>query len=105
MGKIEASIILDAYAKELKKKLKFSRLALFGSFARGKAGKNSDIDAAVVISKLKGDYLKTSALLWEIAIGIDTRIEPVLIEEKDKSGFLEEILKYGIVISGKPAVR
>jgi hypothetical protein len=38
-------------------------------------------------------------LLWKIRREVDDRIEPILLEKKhDKSGFLEEITKTGILI-------
>lgn len=102
MGKKEVNVILNKYAKELNKHLQFKKLILFGSYARGTANKNSDIDTAVIVNKVKGDFLETSALLWELAAGIDSRIEPVLFEEvRDNSGFLEDILKYGKIITAQ----
>lgn len=99
MGKKEISLILNNYAKQLELHLQFKKLILFGSYARGTANNNSDIDTAVVIKKLKGNFLETSALLWKLAAEIDSRIEPILIEEgKDESGFLEDITRYGEII-------
>ena len=44
-------------------------------------------------------FLMAEAKLFRLRREIDTRIEPVLLEESnDKSGFLEEILKTGEVI-------
>lgn len=48
---------------------------------------------------LDQDYLATSARLFKLRRNIDSRIEPILMEEgNDPSGFLAEILRTGEVI-------
>ena len=72
---------------------------LYGSYARGTAGEDSDIDVAVVLDSIKEDFLMLETRLYRLRRDIDERIEPILLEEKDdKSGFLEEILKTGEII-------
>jgi len=76
-----------------------SMVVLYGSHARGTAKKDSDIDIAVVVDKFRGDYLKTSAELFNLVRSVNKRIEPVLLcSENDKSGFLENVLKHGKII-------
>lgn len=75
------------------------KVILFGSYAKGNARKDSDIDVAVVIDEIQGDYLALEARLFQLRRDINTRIEPVLLEvQNDHSGFLEEILKTGEII-------
>ena len=77
----------------------FDELILYGSHAKGNARKDSDVDVAVVVKKLSGDYFTTRPLLWKIRREVDDRIEPILIEkDHDESGFLSEITKNGISI-------
>ncbi|MCP5106830.1 MAG: nucleotidyltransferase domain-containing protein [bacterium] len=73
---------------------------LFGSYCTGKAREYSDIDVAVVVDKIGGDCLESEAQLYKLRRGIDSRIEPVLIErgERDPAGFFEEILNTGEII-------
>ncbi len=72
---------------------------VLGSHVRGSAGKHSDIDIAVVVENFRGDYLTTSAQLFNLVRGVNKRIEPVLVSrENDKSGFLESLLKKGKII-------
>jgi len=74
-------------------------LILFGSYAKGTAHKDSDLDVAIVVDELTGDYFSTRPLLWKIRRQIDDRIEPIIIEQNhDDSGFLSEIMKNGIKI-------
>ncbi|OGF22791.1 hypothetical protein A2Y83_03990 [Candidatus Falkowbacteria bacterium RBG_13_39_14] len=48
---------------------------LFGSYAKGKPDKWSDIDLAVVSDNLKRNRDKNKFLLWKLRMGVDTRIE------------------------------
>lgn len=99
MDKIEAIDIAKRYKQLLKEHIKFEKMYLFGSFAKKTSRKSSDIDVAIVVKKLHGDYFATVPLLWKLRRQVDDRIEPIIIEKNnDKSGFLDEIKKYGIEI-------
>ena len=77
MSKIEAKKVVKQYAGALKKaRYPFSALYLFGSHARGRAHQWSDIDVAVISDSLKKNRDKNRFLLWDLRMGIDTRIEP-----------------------------
>ena len=75
-----------------------AKVYLYGSCSRNEAHKDSDIDVAVVVPKLQGDWLDTNSSLWLATLGIDTSIEPVLIEECKPSPLYENILRNGIVV-------
>lgn len=91
--------IARLYAKKVKSLMPVSMVVLYGSCARGTARKDSDIDIAIVVDKFRGDYLKTSAELFNLVRTVNKRIEPVLLcREYDKSGFLENVLKHGKII-------
>jgi len=90
---------LQKYKQLLSRYMKFDAMILFGSYAKGTARQDSDVDVAVIVDELPGDYFSTRPLLWKIRREIDDRIEPVLIEKKyDDSGFLSEVMKHGVVI-------
>ena len=75
---------------------------LFGSYAKGKPHKYSDIDVALVVKHLDNnyDFFETEPLLWKLTRQVDDRIEPVLIAvDTDYSGFLDEIKRTGILIN------
>ncbi len=91
--------IARLYAQKVRSRMPVSMVVLYGSCARGTAKKDSDIDIAVVVDKFRGDYLKTSAELFNLVRNVSKRIEPVLLcRENDKSGFLENVLKDGKII-------
>lgn len=74
-------------------------IVLYGSYAKGTAHEDSDIDIAVIFDTLGEDFLEKSHQLFKLRRGIDSRIEPVLIElNNDNSGFCEDILKTGKII-------
>ncbi len=84
------------YADIVRQTLPVKRIVLYGSYARGCENSNSDIDVAVIVDRVDGNYLELSARLFELVGKIDVRIEPVLLNENsDKSGFIESIMKYG----------
>jgi predicted nucleotidyltransferase len=90
---------LIRYRHLLSKHFDIDKVILFGSYANGSQRKDSDIDVAVVVKQVKGDYFTYTPLLWKLRREIDDRIEPVLFETgKDKSGFLNAIVKEGIEI-------
>lgn len=99
MDKAEVIKMLQQYKQLLAQHMKYDEMILFGSHAKGTARADSDVDVAVVVDELLGDYFSTRPLLWKIRREINDRIEPVIIERKhDDSGFLAEIMKYGVVI-------
>ena len=75
-----------------------AKVYLFGSYSKGCARPDSDIDIAVVVPSINGDYYSTAAHLWRITMDVNTLIEPVLIEETHPSPLYEDILQTGIAI-------
>ena len=99
MDNAEVIKILKRYKKLLSKFMKFDAMILFGSHARGNAREDSDVDVAVVVDELSGDYFSTRPLLWKVRREIDDRIEPILLDKShDDSGFLSEIMRHGVII-------
>ncbi len=75
------------------------KVVLYGSYAKGTNHIESDIDVAVIVNEVEGDFLDKEARLYKIRRGFDINIEPILLESNnDRSGFLEHILSYGEVL-------
>lgn len=88
--------IAKEYAKLVIKNIKPVEIILYGSYAKGTAREDSDIDIAVIVSKLVDDFLDSATTLYRLREEIDDRIEPILLEEaSEKSGFLEDVRKTG----------
>ncbi len=99
MDKTEAIRKLKKYKKLLSKNMLFDQIVLFGSYAKGTNREDSDIDVAIIVDKIEGDFFSTRPLLWKLRREVDDRIEPVILyKNHDESGFLKEILKNGIQI-------
>ena len=88
----------------VRKVMDASSIFLYGSHAKGTATKgtatkDSDIDIAVVVNKVPGDYLDAVSLLWKLTRSIDHDIEPVLLTAADdESGFLQTVQQTGIAV-------
>ena len=76
------------------------KIILYGSYVKGTAREYSDIDVAVVVDKIDGDFLESEAKLFNLTHDIDVSIEPVLFEvnSDDPSGFFEEVQRTGEII-------
>ena len=87
------------YAEAVKKEFAPDAVVLFGSYVKGTAHEDSDIDVAVVFNGFTGDWLKASSHLWKLRRGISFHIEPHLLDAaEDKSGFVKHVFKTGQVI-------
>jgi predicted nucleotidyltransferase len=105
---------LDDFVKRVEREYGplVERVILFGSYARGEAGKESDIDVLVVV---RGDRARLRKELIDIAteIMLDTEeyisVKVLTVDEfnhmkEKKYGFLLNILKEGVPIGrGGPA--
>lgn len=99
MDKNEVIEKVRAYKILLKDHFDMKSVYLFGSYAKNTFTKDSDIDVAVVVDQIDGDYFAVNPLLWKLRRQIDDRIEPIIIEKKfDDANFLEEIIRTGIEI-------
>ena len=104
MDKSYAIECAKAFAERARQILDVRQVILFGSYARGTATDDSDIDLAVVTGTPPEDWLEASTNLFRLRRDIDLAIEPVLIDpSSDRSGFLEEIRRTGEVIYDRKA--
>lgn len=100
MDKGEAIKKVKAYRLLLEDYFQIENVYLFGSYANGTNREDSDIDVAIVVNHIDGDYFSINPLLWKLRRQVDDRIEPILIEKNfDEANFLAEVQKFGIEIS------
>ncbi|MCK4858972.1 MAG: nucleotidyltransferase domain-containing protein [Candidatus Omnitrophica bacterium] len=98
---------LNRYVTKLKNFFDLKMVVLYGSYAKGSGGEDSDIDVAVFIKEEKGaDYLEKEKLLYKLSADIDKRIEADLfyideIKGLEKASFVQEILKKGKIFYNK----
>ena len=74
-------------------------IVLFGSHVKGTEKESRDIDVAVIVDKIRGDYLDIIFRLYKMRKKIDIIIEPHIFEsDNDESGMLHEILTMGSIL-------
>lgn len=102
MVRTEAEVrgIIEQYINYIIKQMKIRKVILFGSYAKGTATEDSDIDIAIDSPDFSDDYLYEFEKLniGVLKSGVDPILEPRPIHPAMKKFFLEEILKTGIVV-------
>ncbi len=94
---------VNNYISEIPKEFNIRKVFLFGSYAKGTAKEESDIDIALVLWEMK-DFFEVQKQLMRLRRKIDLRIEPHPIDENDfntNNPFASEIIKNGIEIFSK----
>ena len=99
MDKSEVRSRVEAYARIVAREFLNSEVVWFGSTVTGQCHEYSDIDVAVVLPEIEGDFLTLAARLHHLLNDIDPMIEPHLLSRKrDESGLLDEVERTGVVI-------
>ena len=92
------------FYESVRQSLPVRKVLLYGSHAKGNAGKDSDIDVAVVIEETDhARRIEITARLFDSAFRIDPALEPKCIfqdeyEDHDQASILAEIINTGIEI-------
>jgi len=98
----EAPDIARRYADYLQRKIHVVGIYLFGSYTKGTAHADSDIDIAVVSDSFTGDPVDDLTILLILKSEVDNRIEPHPFLPGDFSSenpFVREIVETGIRIA------
>ena len=78
-----AKMIQSYLAAVRRSGIRVSQAVLFGSYARGDARPDSDVDILVIAPEFDGPYDKSRIdLLWALRAQTDSRIEPVAVGER-----------------------
>lgn len=94
---------IDAFVNLLlKNNINLQKVILFGSYAKKKASKYSDIDLAIVSSRFGKDEIQEMMDLKKLSLSVSDRIEAIPLNEKYfKSKYnplIGEVKKYGRVV-------
>ena len=105
-GKANPTIrIVKRYITELEKhKIPIKKAVLFGSYARGTARPESDIDIALVSEAFTGDRFEDRQRIVPYRRKVDARLEPLPFtpEDFENGGIMaEEIKENGITVFEK----
>ncbi|MBQ2210586.1 MAG: nucleotidyltransferase domain-containing protein [Prevotella sp.] len=74
------------------------RVMMFGSYSKGYANPDSDIDVAVIVPTYGNRKLEISKLLWHDVDQVSFLIEPVLIAEDRWSPLYDDVMRTGVVV-------
>ena len=76
-----------------------TRVYLFGSYSKGYANPDSDIDVAVVVPKIEeGKWFEWAKSLWHDVGQVSFLIEPVLLEQNETSPLYRDVMLTGIAV-------
>lgn len=75
------------------------RVVMYGSYAKGHATPDSDIDVAVIVPQLEiTNHWEQSADLWGDVRKVNVLIEPVLLEDNEDSMLYREVMRTGVAV-------
>ena len=77
---------------------KDTQVVMFGSYSKGHPREWSDIDVAVIIPTLEGDWLKLTMALNRNVRKVNLRIEPILMMEDQWSPLYDDVMLTGIAV-------
>ena len=74
------------------------KVYLYGSYSKGYPKPESDIDVAVIVPRIEGDWLTVSTDLWLDVDKVNILIEPVLLEEGHHSPLYDDVMRTGVAV-------
>lgn len=98
MDKEQVINIVHSYKKAIYPIVGDAQVYLYGSYSKGTARTDSDIDVAVIVPKMKEDWWETSSKLWSATRKVSTLIEPVLMADDCPSPLYDDVMRTGVAI-------
>lgn len=74
------------------------KVMMFGSYSKGYANPDSDIDVAVIVPSYGDRKMELSQGLWNATRDVSFLIEPVLIAEDRPSPLYEDVMHTGVAV-------
>ena len=74
------------------------RVMMYGSYSKGYANPDSDIDVAVIVPTYGDRKLEISKLLWRDVDQVSFLIEPVLMAEDRWSPLYDDVMRTGVAV-------
>lgn len=74
------------------------RVLMFGSYSKGYANPDSDIDVAVIVPTYGDHKFEISKGLWCDVDKVSFLIEPVLMAEDRKSPLYDDVMRTGVAV-------
>ena len=77
MKRSEILLIIEQYKKKYQEKYRFNKIGIFGSAARGTAGRESDID--IVIEQSEPDLFLLGTIKTDLENDLDCKVDIIRI--------------------------
>ena len=74
------------------------KVMMFGSYSKGYANSDSDIDVAVIVPTYGDIKMDISKRLWRDVREVSFLIEPVLIAEDRKTPLYDDVIRTGVAV-------
>ena len=74
------------------------KVMMFGSYSKGYANPDSDIDVAVIVPTYGNSKHELSMALWRDVRSISFLIEPVLMAEDRWSPLYDDVMRTGVAV-------
>ncbi len=71
---------------------------MFGSYSKGCANPDSDIDVAVIVPTYGDNKMEISKGLWRDTRQVSFLIEPILMAEDHWSPLYDDVMRTGIIV-------
>ena len=74
------------------------KVMMFGSYSKGYANPDSDIDVAVIVPTYGDRKFEISKKLWRDVRDVSFLIEPVLMAEDRQSPLYDDVMRTGVAV-------
>lgn len=74
------------------------KVLMYGSYSKGYATPDSDIDVAVIVPTYNGSKFELSKRLWHDVDKVSVLIEPVLMAEDRWCPLYDDVMQTGVVV-------
>lgn len=74
------------------------KVMMFGSYSKGYANPDSDIDVAVIVPTYGDQKFELSKMLWHDVDQVSFLIEPVLMAEDRWSPLYDDVMRTGVTV-------
>ena len=98
MDKEQAIKLVQAYKEAILPLYGDAKVSLYGSYSKGSARQDSDIDVAVIFPHVEGNWFSIVPPLWTKARSVSTLIEPVLMEAGEHSPLYDDVMRTGVAV-------
>lgn len=94
----EALNLVRRYKQIIAPRFADAKVYMFGSYSKGSANPDSDIDVAVVVPTYGNNKFDKQKALWHEVDKVSFLIEPVLIAEDRWSPLYDDVMQTGIAV-------